>query len=279
MPKNAPSPADAAYQRVRDICLGFPAADEKLSHGAPSFHVKGKMFLIFADSHHGDGLIAVWCKSTLDEQRRLVASDPGRYFVPPYVGVSGWVGVRVDGPSPDWIDLSILVEEAWRSVAPPRVASGEIAPQARPRPPARVTTDAAVARAGLERLTAICQALPEVERELEGRHATFRVRKKVFAYFLDNHHGDGVVAACVKGDKRANAKLVAAEPKRFFSPAYVGPRGYLGVRLDVRGVDWDDLAERVAAAWASAAPKTLAARVAAAAPSPRRARPRGAGKK
>jgi anti-sigma regulatory factor (Ser/Thr protein kinase) len=56
------------------------------------------------------------------------------------------------------------------------------------------------------------------------------VKKKVFAYFLDNHHGDGIVAACVKGDKRANAKLVAAEPKRFFSPAYIGPRGYLGVR-------------------------------------------------
>jgi hypothetical protein len=264
MPKRSPSPADAAYERVRDICLGFPAAEEKLSHGSPAFHVRGKMFLTFVDDHHGDGRIAVWCKSTLDEQKRLVASDPARFYVPPYVGVSGWVGVRVDGPSPDWIDLSILVEEAWRSIVPPRIARGEVPAPSRPRPPppVRVTTDEQVARVGLEKLTAICLALPEAERELEGRHATFRVRKKVFAYFLDNHHGDGVVAACVKGDKRANAKLVASDPKRFFSPAYIGPRGYLGVRLDARRIDWDDLGERVAASYASTAPKSLTARTA-----------------
>jgi hypothetical protein len=263
MAKKDLTPADHAYERVRDICLGFPAAEEKLSHGMPAFHVRGKMFLSFVDGHHGDGRIAVWCKSTLDEQRGLVASDPARFYVPPYVGVGGWVGVRVDGPSPDWIGLSILVEEAWRSVAPPRIARGEEQVPARPRPPppVRVTTDEKVAREGLERLTAICLALPEAERELEGRHATFRVKKKVFAYFLDNHHGDGIVGACVKGDKRANAKLVAAEPKRFFMPAYIGPRGYLGVRLDARRVDWTDLAERVAVAYAGAAPKTLAGRV------------------
>jgi hypothetical protein len=271
MAKTASSPADVAYERVRGICLGFPAAEEKLSHGSPAFHVRGKMFLTFVDDHHGDGRIAVWCKSTADEQRRLVASDPSRFYVPPYVGVSGWVGVRVDGPSPDWIELSILVEEAWRSVAPPRIARGEAVPPRRalPPPPVRVTTDEKVAREGLAKLSAICLALPEAERELEGRHATFRVRKKVFVYFLDNHHGDGIVAACVKGDKRANAKLVASEPKRFFMPAYVGPRGYLGVRLDARRVDWKDLAERIAASYTSTAPKTLAARVA---PAARRAR-------
>jgi hypothetical protein len=258
MPR-APSPADAAYERVRQICLGFPAADEKLSHGAPAFHVRGKMFLTFVDDHHGDGKIAVWCKSTLEEQRRLVASDPARFYVPPYVGVGGWVGVRLDGPDPGWIELSILVEEAWRSVAPPRIASGQAVPPPKPIPPApaRVTTDAKVARTALERFSAMCLALPEAERELEGRHATFRVRKKVFAYFLDNHHGDGIVAACVKGDKRAHAKLVKAEPGRFFSPAYVGPRGYLGVKLDAKRVDWKDLGERLAASWASVAPRSL----------------------
>jgi hypothetical protein len=255
-PKTA-SASDAAYLRVREICLGFPAAEEKLSHGAPSFHVRGKMFLNFVDNHHADGRLAVWCKSTLGEQRRLVASDPARFFVPPYVGVKGWLGVCVDGPAADWIELAILVEEGWRSVAPPRVARGEGLPPAKPMPPApaRVTTDAKVAREALERLTKIGLALPEAVIEREGSHATFRVRKKVFAYFLDNHHGDGIIGACVKSDNRASAKLVRDEPKRFFLPAYIAARGWVGVRLDTKRVDWKDVSRRVEASFRSVAPK------------------------
>jgi hypothetical protein len=257
MAKKPVSVADAAYGLVRDICLGFPAAAEKLSHGAPSFHVRGKMYLTFVDDHHGDGRLAVWCKSTLEEQRQLVGSNPARFFVPPYVGVRGWVGVRVEPENADWIELSILVEEGWRSVAPVRIVRGEVVPPPTPRPPPspRVTTDAKVAREALDRLTKICLALPEAERERESRHATFRVRKKVFAYFLDNHHGDGMVAACVKGDKRAHARLIKSEPARFFLPAYIGPRGYLGVRLDKGRVDWQDVGERVSASYRAVAPK------------------------
>jgi hypothetical protein len=255
--KKPASTADMAYERVREICLGFPAADEKLSHGAPSFHVRGKMFLTFVDNHHGDGRLAVWCKSTLAEQRRLVASDPERFFVPPYVGVGGWVGVRVGDPSTDWIELSILVEEGWAAVAPPRVARGELAPGPAKRPilppSPRVTTDPKVARASLERLTKICLALPGAACEPDGRHATFRVRKKVFAYFLDNHHGDGIVGVGVKADKRANAALMRKDPDRFYSPAYIGPRGYLGVRLNAGRVDWKDVAERLAESYRNAA--------------------------
>jgi hypothetical protein len=252
-----PSAADAAYEHVRSICLGFPAADEKLSHGAPSFHVRGKMFLMFIDDHHGDGQLAAWCKSTPEEQRRLVSSNPEHFFVPPYVGVSGWVGVRLEPVRADWIDLSILVEEAWRLVAPPRIARGEVVPPATPRPPPspRVTTDPKVARMALGRLSTICLALPGAECERKARHATFRVRKKVFAYFLDNHHGDGIVGACVKVSRREQADLIAREPKRFFLPAYIRGRGYIGVRLDVARVDWNDVAERVGASFGTVAPK------------------------
>jgi hypothetical protein len=256
----ARSPADVAYARVREVCLRFPAADEKLSHGSPSFHVRGKMFLHFVDDHHGDGNLAVWCKAAPEDQRRLVASNPGRYFVPPYVGVKGWVGIRVDAARADWIDLAMLVEEAWRSVAPPRIASGEEVPaKSRGAAVARVTTDAAVAQKALHRLTAICLALPETECERESRHATFRVRKKVFAYFLDNHHGDGAIAACVRGDDREHARLVKIEPERFYLPSYIGSRGYVGVRLDVPRVDWADVTNRVAASYRLVAPKSLTA--------------------
>jgi hypothetical protein len=258
-PAQPVSAADAALERLRAICLGFPGAEEKLSHGAPSFHVKGKMFVTFVDDHHGDGVLAAWCKATPEEQRRLVASAPDRFFVPPYVGVRGWVGVLVSHPETDWIGLALIVEEGWVSVAPRRLASDPTARPVTPRPPppVRVTTDRAVARAGLERLSAICLALPEATQEGASRHAAFRVRKKAFAYFLDNHHGDGIVGACVKLPTGKNAALARSDPKRFFLPAYMAVRGWLGLRLDRSRTDWKDVAERVAQSYRAVAPKTL----------------------
>ncbi|HEX4445520.1 MAG TPA: MmcQ/YjbR family DNA-binding protein, partial [Polyangiaceae bacterium] len=258
-PAQPASPADAALERVRTICLGFPGAEEKLSHGAPSFHVKGKMFVTFVDDHHGDGLLAVWCKAERAEQQRLVASAPERFFVPPYVGVRGWVGVRLDHPQTDWIGLALIVEEGWISIAPKRLASDSSAmpPAPRPPPPRRITTDAAVSRAALERLAALCLALPEATQEGASRHATFRVRKKVFVYFLDNHHGDGIVGACVKLPKGKNVALAKADPRRFFIPAYIGARGWLGIRLDRSRTDWKDVAARVTQSYRDVAPKTL----------------------
>ena len=272
------SPVDAALDRVRDICLGFPGAEEKLSHGAPSFRAggpRGKMFLMFVDDHHADGRIAVWCKSSHEAQRRLVGSDPERFFVPPYVGVSGWVGVRLDVPSSDWIELAILVEEGWTSIAPKptartrdRAAKPPAPPPKRKKPPPRATTDANVAKAALERLTKICLALPEATSEKHSRHATYRVGKKTFAYFLDNHHGEGVIAACFKVQARSAAerpreaaKLVASDPEQLYVPAYIGARGWLGQRVDTKRVDWKRIAERVLASYLSVAPKRLAALV------------------
>jgi hypothetical protein len=208
------------------------------------------MFLTFVDDHHGDGRLAVWCKSTHEEQRRLVASNPARFFVPPYVVVKGWVGVLVHPRDADWIELSILVEEAWASVAPPRVRNQPLVAKAPPSKVVRVKTDPEMARAALERLTAVCLALPDVTCERERNYATFRVKKKPFVYFVDNHHGDGIVAACVKGDKREHARAIASDPARFYLPAYIGAHGYLGIRIDAKRVDWKLVAKRVAAAHA-----------------------------
>jgi hypothetical protein len=71
---------------------------------------------MFANNHHNDGRLAIWCKAPPGSQSSLVASDPARYFVPPYVGPAGWVGVIL--PGVDWIALSIIVEEGWLIVAP-----------------------------------------------------------------------------------------------------------------------------------------------------------------
>jgi len=111
----------------------------------------------------------------------------------------------------------------------------------------------------LRKVSDICLAFPEATVERHGSHATFRVRKKVFAYFLDNHHGDGIVSVCVKTRLGENQDLARDQPSRFYLPAYIGPRGWVGVRLDVPKVSWDEVAAFIASSYAIVAPKTLAA--------------------
>jgi len=113
----------------------------------------------------------------------------------------------------------------------------------------------------LVRLTKICLALPETARDYNGQHAGFLVRKKTFAYFLNDHHGDGIVAVTGKALPGDNQVLAAAQPSRFYLPAYIGPRGWVALRLDVGAVDWDEVAELVALSYKLTAPKRLAAQV------------------
>jgi hypothetical protein len=110
----------------------------------------------------------------------------------------------------------------------------------------------------LQRLAAIALALPETRRELSGSHATFRVRKKTFAYFLDNHHGDGIVAVTSKVLPDENAVLAAAQPKRYYLPAYIGPCGWVALRLDLPKIDWSEVRELFFASYLLTAPKRLA---------------------
>ena len=111
----------------------------------------------------------------------------------------------------------------------------------------------------LVRLTKICLALPEATRECLGSHAGFRVRKKTFAYFLNDHHGDGIVSVACKALPGENTALVAAQPDRFYLPAYIGPKGWVALRLDIGKVDWQEVAELVAASYRQIAPKRLVA--------------------
>jgi hypothetical protein len=113
----------------------------------------------------------------------------------------------------------------------------------------------------LVRLTKICLALPETIREYNGQHARFAVGKKTFAYFLYDHHGDGMVAVTCKVLPGDNVALAKANPDRFFVPPYIGPKGWVALRLDVGDVDWDEVAELVAGSYRQIAPKRLAALV------------------
>ena len=105
--------------RIRKIIGAWPETKEKISHGSPTWWGGRKTFATIADNHHGDGRLALWIKSTADAQDDLVASDPEIFFVPPYVGPSGWIGVRLDRGA-DWAMIESLLEEGYRSVAPKR---------------------------------------------------------------------------------------------------------------------------------------------------------------
>jgi predicted DNA-binding protein (MmcQ/YjbR family) len=109
----------------------------------------------------------------------------------------------------------------------------------------------------LERVTRICRALPEAGFELAGRHATYQVRKRVFAYYLNDHHGDGIVSVCIKVLPGDNERLIAAHPRKFYMPAYIGPRGWVALRLDIPGVDWNEVADLIKGSYRLIAPKKL----------------------
>src|ERR671910_932778 len=114
-----PAMANTPTDRLRAICLSLPEASEKEAWGDPTFRIRDK---IFAMEKRGDGRISVWCKAPEGSQTVLVGADPRRFFVPPYVGHKGWVGVRLDS-EPDWDEVEALIRRSYRLIAPKRLGA------------------------------------------------------------------------------------------------------------------------------------------------------------
>ena len=113
----------------------------------------------------------------------------------------------------------------------------------------------------LTRLTEVALALPEATRQIYGSHAQFLIRKRTFAYFLDNHHGDGIVAVTCKVLPGDNKALAEAQPDRFYLPAYIASKGWVALRLDGGNVDWEEVRELLLGSYVLVAPKRLAGQV------------------
>jgi hypothetical protein len=113
---------DKVLAQIRKICLGLPDTEEKIAWGEPTFRVHGKLFAMFSNNHHGDGRIAVWCNAPLGAQQDLVAADPEHFFVPPYVGVGGWIGINLNTKLPT-AALAAILEQGYRTTEEKRVAS------------------------------------------------------------------------------------------------------------------------------------------------------------
>ena len=104
-----------AIERVRGVCLALPGVTERPSHGSPAFFAGKRSFVMFMDNHHRDGRLALWCAAAAGVQAAVVEADPARYFVPPYVGRGGWVGVRLDRGL-GWDEVAGMIEDAHEAV-------------------------------------------------------------------------------------------------------------------------------------------------------------------
>jgi len=118
MPRTDPA---GSLERLRALCLAFPGTSERLSHGEPSWFVS-RQFAMYANLHHDDR-VGFWAAAPEDAQARWVSEGPERFFVPPYVGWRGWIGVYLDVDQ-DWDDIAEIVEDAYVAVAPPKLVTG-----------------------------------------------------------------------------------------------------------------------------------------------------------
>ncbi|MDQ7910946.1 MmcQ/YjbR family DNA-binding protein [Phytohabitans sp. ZYX-F-186] len=113
------SPGVTVVERLRAICGAFPEVTERLSHGAPTWFVRGKSTFVtlWEHGHHDNDFPHMWCAAPPGVQGELTAEAPERFFRPPYVGHRGWLGIRLDGEV-DWAEIAELCQDAYRTVAP-----------------------------------------------------------------------------------------------------------------------------------------------------------------
>lgn len=229
-------------QAVREICLWFPGAEEVLSHGMPDFRVNGKTFATYVVNHHGDGRIALYLNSPAGAQHHHVAAEPKHFFVPPYVGPRGWLGVNLD-KGISWKTVARLVREAYEKVAPPKLAKSlgktiEIKPPTATLRPEEI--DPMRSKRALEvlgKLRPICLALPETSEAKQFGFPVWRAGRKVFAQ-----------AWCYRGDGRLQLGFWAGVDQQalllrdplFSIPPYMGHNGWMA--LDVsRQANWKEI--------------------------------------
>jgi predicted DNA-binding protein (MmcQ/YjbR family) len=115
-----------SLRRLRAICLALPEAEERETWGEATFRVRDKIFCMHVA---GEDTPALWCKAPAGSQAILVGADAKRFFVPPYVGAKGWIGMKLDR-GVDWREVGVLVNRSFRMTAPKKLAAVIDAPAA-----------------------------------------------------------------------------------------------------------------------------------------------------
>jgi predicted DNA-binding protein (MmcQ/YjbR family) len=241
-------------QAVREVCLSFPESEEYVSHGFPNFRVRSKTFASYLVNHHGDGRVALWLNAPSGAQHHYVSSEPKHFFVPPYVGPRGWLGVHLN-KGLSWNRVAALARQAYEKVAP-RSLADSIGETIQIKPPASKLAPSEVdplqsrrALSILKPLRKLCLSFPETSEALQFGSPVWRAGKKVFALMhatRDAAAGNGSGKAG-RGPRFqvyfwvgvANQSLMTSD-ERYEIPAYMGHNGWIA--LDVtEDCNWDEV--------------------------------------
>ena len=232
MPKNI-------NDAVREVCLWLPESAEVISRGSPDYRVRGKTYATFVVNLHGDGRIALWLNAPAGAQELYTREEPKHFFVPPYVGPRGWLGVNLD-KGISWKRVARLVREAYEKVAPPALAASvgktiEIEPPTATVPQTQLDPMSSKrAQSVLKTMRAACLALPETSEGRQFGSPVWRAGKRVFAQAYN--YGKLRVAFWVGVDRQA---MYTADP-RFEIPAYIGHNGWIALDA-TKGLDEDEV--------------------------------------
>ncbi|MDH3643484.1 MAG: MmcQ/YjbR family DNA-binding protein [Gammaproteobacteria bacterium] len=228
---------------VREVCLWFPESEEVPSRGSPDFRVRGKTFATYVVNHHGDGRLALWLAAPDGAQELYTETEPDYYFVPPYVGPRGWLGVHLN-QGLDWRSIAERVREAYLKVAPKRLADN-LGPTVEIDPPTTGMRpedfDPLLGKRPQQILTSlreICLDLPETSEATQFGSPCWKAGKKSFCG-MHYHAGHLQLQFWVGSEMQT---MLTFEAGRYQIPAYMGHNGW--INLDVEDdVNWDEVRE------------------------------------
>ncbi len=237
--------ARSINEAVREVCLSFPQTEEVVSHGFPDFRVRGKTFASYVINHHGDGRVALWLNAPAGSQDHYSKSEPKYFFVPPYVGPRGWLGVHLN-KGLSWQRVAALVRQAYEKVAP-RALAESVGETVQIKPPAALSPQqidplksrrAQTVLAGLRKL---CLSWPEVVEDQQFGSPVWRAGKKTFLWLHADRNAGGAsprlqlyfwVGVAAQGFMTTDA--------RYKIPPYIGHQGWIA--LDVtEHCDWKEV--------------------------------------
>jgi predicted DNA-binding protein (MmcQ/YjbR family) len=228
------------HETVRDACLWLPEAEEFVAHGSPNFRVRGKTFATYAVNHHGDGRVALWLNAPPGSQELHVHAEPAHFFIPPYVGPRGWLGVALD-QGISWKRVAALVREAYEKVAPAQLRA-RIGNTPALKAPGKALSASQIdplksqrAAAVLEPFRKMCLQLPESREDRQFGHPVWQAGKKTFALA---RYDDRRLTLCfwVGVDQQG----LLTTDCRYRVPPYMGHNGWIA--LDVsEHCDWQEV--------------------------------------
>ena len=219
MAEKSSKQAKTVLDAVREICLHLPETTEVVSHGSPNFRVADKTFATFSVNHHGDGRVALLLAMGPGAQLYHVTIEPQYYFVPPYVGPRGWVGIELNKRL-SWRTVALRVWETYEWIAPRQLKEN--------MSPPRIQNI-------LKRLAAICLALPETSASTSFGNPVWVADKKSFVQAW-RYDGQLKLAFWV-GPDRQDALIL--DP-RYLLPAYMAHNGWIALNAE-QGVNWDEV--------------------------------------